>query len=41
MMMPDRVASRSLALSVVYALLIVLLYFLSLGSEAVFVYQQF
>ena len=33
--------SRSLAWSILYAAIIVLLYFLSPGSSAVFVYQGF
>jgi hypothetical protein len=40
-MMPQRSTVASLAISAAYAILIVLLYFLSPGSSAVFVYQGF
>ena len=39
--MPQRSIVASLGLSAAYALLIVLLYFLSPGSSAVFIYQGF
>ena len=39
--MPQRSTLRSIALSAAYALLIILLYFLSPGSNGVFVYQGY
>ena len=39
--MPDRSTFISVALSTAYAILIVLLYFLSPGSSGVFVYQGY
>ena len=39
--MPQRSTVASVALSAAYAVLIVLLYFLSAGSRDVFVYQRF
>jgi hypothetical protein len=39
--MPHRSTGASLAMSAAYAILIVLLYFLSPGSSGVFIYQGF